>query len=115
MHKNRKNHQRKKFKQDTNEDKEHPELEQQPNETDRHYLQRLDQEVKFALDRARYESKYDVKLVNSEKGDHQFEVKKEKANFPKKNLNKPKFGEIVYELPTLTLPRRSKLNKTKVK
>jgi len=43
-------------------------------------MQRLDQEVKFALDRARYESKYDVKLVNTEKGNHQFEVKKEKKS-----------------------------------
>jgi hypothetical protein len=42
--------------------------------------------VKFALDRARYESKYDVKLVNSEKGDHQFEIKKEKSQRSEKRL-----------------------------
>ncbi|CAF3846497.1 unnamed protein product [Rotaria magnacalcarata] len=96
-------------------------------------------EIKFALDRARYESKYDVKLVNTEKGDHQYEVKKEKSHRAEKRLkrlqskkddnklkkeekkikddefkffqDKPKFGEIVHEPPTLTLPRRSKLNK----
>ncbi|CAF1099680.1 unnamed protein product [Rotaria sp. Silwood1] len=130
-----------KFKQNTNEDNEYPELEQKPNESDRHYLQRLDHEVKFALDRARYESKYDVKLVNSEKGDHQFEVKKEKSKRSEKKLkrlqtkkeenklkkeekkikddefklfqDKPKFGEIVHEPPTLTLPKRSKFDKSK--
>ncbi|CAF4130075.1 unnamed protein product [Rotaria sp. Silwood2] len=130
-----------KFKQNTNEDNEYPELEQKTNESDRNYLQRLDHEVKFALDRARYESKYDVKLVNSEKGDHQFEVKKEKSQRSEKRLkrlqvkkeenklkkdekkikndefklfqDKPKFGEIVHEPPTLTLPKRSKVDKSK--
>lgn len=43
-------------------------------------------EVKFAVDRARYESKYDVKLVNTNKGDHQFEVKKEKSQRAEKRL-----------------------------
>jgi len=43
-------------------------------------MQRLDQEIKFSLDRARYESKYDVKLVDTGKGDHQFEVKKRKKS-----------------------------------
>ncbi len=44
------------------------------------------QEAKFALDRARYESKYDVKLVNTKKGDHQFEVVKEKSQRSEKRL-----------------------------
>ncbi|CAF1168544.1 unnamed protein product [Rotaria sordida] len=98
-------------------------------------------EVKFALDCARYESKYDVKLVNSEKGDHQFQVKKEKSKRSEKRLKRlqtkkeenklkqeekkikddefnlfqdqPKFGEIVHEPPTLTLPKRSKVDKSK--
>ncbi|CAF3110471.1 unnamed protein product [Rotaria socialis] len=128
-----------KFKQNTVEEGENPELEQKTNESDRNYIQRLDHEIKFALDRARYESKYDVKLVNTEKGDHQYEVKKEKSHRAEKRLkrlqskkddnklkkeekkikddefkffqDKPKFGEIVHEPPTLTLPRRSKLNK----
>jgi len=90
-------------------------------------MQRLDQEVKFALDRARYESKYDVKLVNTGKDNHQFEVKKEKSQRSEKRLKRlhdkkednklkkeekkiknddfqlyrdiPKFGEIVHEPP----------------
>ncbi|CAF1649807.1 unnamed protein product, partial [Rotaria magnacalcarata] len=45
-----------KFKQNTVEEGENPELEQKTNESDRNYLQRLDHEIKFALDRARYES-----------------------------------------------------------
>jgi len=129
-----------KFKQNTNEDNQHPELEQKPNESDRNYMQRLDQEIKFSLDRARYESKYDVKLVDTGKGDHQFEVKKEKSQRSEKRLKRlktkkeenklkkeekklknddfqflqdtPKFGEIVHEPPTLTLPKRSKINKS---
>jgi len=128
-----------KFKANVTEDSEHPELEQKSNESDRNYLQRLNQEVKFAVDRARYESKYDVKLVNTEKGDHhQFEVKKEKSKRSEKRLkrlqtkkeehkmkreekkiksddfllfqDKPEFGEVVHAPPTLTLPRRSKAN-----
>jgi hypothetical protein len=44
------------------------------------------QEVKFALDRARYESKYDVKLVDSAKGDHQIEIRKDKSERAEKRL-----------------------------
>jgi len=77
-----------KFKQDNQQDNQHPELEQKPNESDRNYMQRLDQEIKFSLDRARYESKYDVKLVDTGKGDHQFEVKKEKSQRSEKRLKR---------------------------
>ena len=75
-----------KFKPTTEEDEEYPQLQRQGNESDRTYLQRLDQEAKFALDRARYESKYDVKLVDSHKGDHQIEIKKEKSQRSEKRL-----------------------------
>ncbi|CAF1007957.1 unnamed protein product [Adineta ricciae] len=131
-----------KFKQEpSQEEAQFPELEQKPHESDRNYLKRLDEEAKFALDRARYESKYDVKLVNTDKNDHhQFEVKKEKSQRAEKRLkrlqakkddfklkkekkikndefqlfqDKPKFGEIVHEPPTLTLPRRSKVDQAK--
>ncbi len=60
-------------------------IKQKPNNIDL-ILFFLFQEVKFALDRARYESKYDVKLVNSAKGDHQFDVKKEKSQRAEKRL-----------------------------
>ncbi|UJR08152.1 hypothetical protein I4U23_012428 [Adineta vaga] len=132
-----------KFKQDTSEKEiEYPELEQKTNESDRNYIQRLDEEAKFALNRARYESKYDVKLVNTDKNDHhQFEVKKEKSQRAEKRLkrlqtkkddqklkkeekkmkndefhlyqDKPQFGEIVHEPPTLTLPKRSRVDPAK--
>jgi hypothetical protein len=39
----KKNKNKNKFKQNINEDNEHPELEQKPNESDRNYIQRLDQ------------------------------------------------------------------------
>ncbi|CAF1285713.1 unnamed protein product [Adineta steineri] len=133
-----------KFKQEPTVDPEYPELDQKANETDRNYIQRLDHEAKFALNRARYESKYDVKLVNTVKGDHhQFEVKKEKSQRSEKRLkrlqgkkddyklkkeekklknddfnifqDKPKFGEIVHEPPTLTFSKRSRIDTSKVK
>ena len=38
----------------------------------------------------------------------------EKKNIILNNLDQPKFGEIVHEPPTLTLPKRSKFNKSTV-
>ncbi|CAF0895659.1 unnamed protein product [Didymodactylos carnosus] len=110
-------------------------LEQRPNEPFKKYMQRVEQEAKYAIDRAQYETKYDVKLID---GENHIEIEKEKSKRTIKRLkrlqekkqdlklkkeekkikqddfqffqDKPEFGEVVHGPPTLNMPKRNKVS-----